>query len=230
MKVIAHLQGEKITKIQWLNFGPQYSKVRGVQILPFREYFTHLGLTVTLKAHAVPSSEPISIQSMESQDITHQPPTDWVAITTWPAHVLFLCLFVWNFSSHSRTFYTYLLNFSFGMQPKRISIYIWPKMFLCLFVWNFSSHSIFFIWRRHRLQILTYVRYLWPLSSKGFFVCHTYSNTEHPFIMVIFEDPWHLYLLPGVWQWSCHYLFLRHWSVAAGIRNPNLRLRGERSR
>ena len=106
MKVIAHLQVEKITKIQWLNFGPQYSKVRGIQILPFREYCTHLGLTVTLKAHAVPSSEPISIQSMESQDITHQPPTDWVAITTWPAHVLFLCLFVWNFSSHSRTFYS----------------------------------------------------------------------------------------------------------------------------
>ena len=102
MKVIAHLQVEKITKIQWLNFGPQYSKVRGVQILPFREYFTHLGLTVTLKAHAVPSSEPISIQSIDARDITHQPPTDWVAITTWPAHVLFL----WGFSSHSRSFHS----------------------------------------------------------------------------------------------------------------------------
>ena len=30
--------------------------------------------------------------------------------------------------------------------------------------------------------------------------------------------------LPSVWQWSCHYLFLRLRSVAAGIRTSNLPL------
>ena len=34
----------------------------------------------------------------------------------------------------------------------------------------------------------------------------------HQFRMVIFEDPWHSHLLPSVWQWSCHYLFL--WQVS----------------
>ena len=28
-------------------------------------------------------------------------------------------------------------------------------------------------------------------------------------MMVISDDPWHSHLLPSVWQWSCHYLFLR---------------------
>ena len=62
----------------------------------------------------------------------------------------------------------------------------------------------------------------WPLSSKGSLACHTYCDTGYPFIMVISENPWHLHLLPSVWQWSCHYLFLRLRSVAAGIRTPNL--------
>ena len=55
-------------------------------------------------------------------------------------------------------------------------------------------------------------------------ICFTYGDLGHPFIMVIFEDPWHSQLLPSVWQWSCHYLFLRLKSVAAGIRTPNLPL------
>ena len=48
-------------------------------------------------------------------------------------------------------------------------------------------------------------------------------------MMVTFEDPWHPQLLPNVWQWSCHYLYLRLRSVAAGIRTPNFCLRGKRS-
>ena len=44
----------------------------------------------------------------------------------------------------------------------------------------------------------------------------------HPFIMVISEAPWHSQLLPSVWHWSCHYLFLRIRSTGAGIRTPNL--------
>ena len=56
------------------------------------------------------------------------------------------------------------------------------------------------------------------LISKGSLVCYTYCDKEHPFIMAISEDPWHSHLLPSFWQWSCHYLFLRFRSVAAGIR------------
>ena len=69
-----------------------------------------------------------------------------------------------------------------------------------LFVWGFSSHSRTFPsygdinitseW----LQILTYTRHLWPLRSEGSLACHTYCDTGHPLVMVIFENPWHLHL------------------------------------
>ena len=39
------------------------------------------------------------------------------------------------------------------------------------------------------LQMLTYPRHSWPLSSEGFLVCHTYCDTGPPFIMVISKDP-----------------------------------------
>ena len=51
------------------------------------------------------------------------------------------------------------------------------------------------IWTRHhnrwRVQILTYARHSWPLSSDGFLACYIYCDTGHPFIMVISKDPWH---------------------------------------
>ena len=56
--------------------------------------------------------------------------------------------------------------------------------------------------------------------------CHTYCDMGHPFIMVIFEDPWHSHLLQSVGQLNCHYLFLRLRSVAAAIWTPNLPLAG----
>ena len=68
----------------------------------------------------------------------------------------------------------------------------------------------------------TYARHTWPLSSEGSLACHTYCDMEHPFIMVISEDQWHSHVLPSVWQWSCHYLFLWLRSVAAGINTTNL--------
>ena len=63
-------------------------------------------------------------------------------------------------------------------------------LFVCLFVCleflvpleNFSH-----IWRRHAgevLQIVTYARHLWPLSSEGSSACHTYCDTGHPFIKI----------------------------------------------
>ena len=52
------------------------------------------------------------------------------------------------------------------------------------------------------LQILTYARHSWPLSSKGSLACHISCDLGHPFIMLITEDPWHSHLLRlavGLW-------------------------------
>ena len=89
----------------------------------------------------------------------------------------------------------------------------------CVFVWCF----FFFVYSRivywHKdvtiagegLQILTYTRHSWPLSSEGSLACHAYCDTGHPFIMLILQDPWHSQLLPSVWQWRRHYLICRGW-------------------
>ena len=76
------------------------------------------------------------------------------------------------------------------------------------------------------VQSLTYARHSWPLSTEGSLACHTYWDTGHPFIMAISEDPWNSHLLPSVWQWSCHYLFIRLRNVGARIRTPNRALGG----
>ena len=47
------------------------------------------------------------------------------------------------------------------------------------------------------LQILTYARHSWPLSSEDSLACHIYCDTDHPFLMVITEDSWHSHLLPS---------------------------------
>ena len=71
-------------------------------------------------------------------------------------------------------------------------------------------------------------RHSWPLSSEGSLLCHTYCDMGHPFVMIISEEQWHSHLLPSVWQWSCHYLFLQLRSVAAGILTPNLPRTGQK--
>ena len=38
-------------------------------------------------------------------------------------------------------------------------------------------------------QILTFTRHSRPLSSEGSLACQTNCDAEHPFIMVISEDP-----------------------------------------
>ena len=74
----------------------------------------------------------------------------------------------------------------------------------CLFDWGLSSHSrIFHSYgdvtnTGERLQILTYSRHSWSLSSEDSKACHTYCGTGHLFKMVISEDPWHSHLLPSV--------------------------------
>ena len=70
------------------------------------------------------------------------------------------------------------------------------KSTLCLF-WGLTSHSgIFHSYRDvtitctgEGIQILTYTWHSWPSISGGSLACHTNCDTEHPFIMVISEDP-----------------------------------------
>ena len=110
--------------------------------------------------------------------------------------------------------------------------FFWIYMFFGLeFFVPLENFSL--IWRRHhcqwRVTILTYARQLRSLSSEGSLSCHTYSDTLNPFIMVISEDPWHSHLLPSVWQWNCHYLFLRLGFVPTEERTPISRMREESS-
>ena len=95
---------------------------------------------------------------------------------------------------------------------------------VCLSGYNRSTREFCIPRRRHhygeRLQILTFPRHSWSLSSEGSLACHTYCDTGHPFIMVISKHPWHSHLLLSGKQWCCLYLFLPHRSVTAGIRTP----------
>ena len=43
------------------------------------------------------------------------------------------------------------------------------------------------------------------------------------------QGPVNSHLMPSVWQWSCHYLFLRLRSIETGDRTPISRTQGERS-
>ena len=67
------------------------------------------------------------------------------------------------------------------------------------FVWGLLSHSRIFhsygdvTITGEELQILTYARHSWPLSSEDSLACHTHCDMGHPFIMVIAEDPRHLH-------------------------------------
>ena len=104
-----------------------------------------------------------------------------------------------------------------------------------IMLWVFFIFEVFLLTRK----FFTHMETL-PLPVKGckfcpmlgtraieqwrFFSVPHFCDKEHPFIMVITENPWHSHLLPSVWQWSCNFLFLRLSSVAAGIRIPNLPL------
>ena len=86
-------------------------------------------------------------------------------------------------------------------------------LFVC--VCGFSSHSKIFhsygdvTIAGEELQILTYARHSWSLSSESYLTWHTHCDAGLPFIMIISEDPWHSHLLPSVCHWSSHYLILR---------------------
>ena len=75
--------------------------------------------------------------------------------------------------------------------------------FLFVFLFFLSHSKIFHSYgdvtiAGEGLQIFTYVRHSWPLSSGGPLAFHTHCDTGHPFIMVISEDPGHLLLMLSV--------------------------------
>ena len=113
-----------------------------------------------------------------------------------------------------------LLNI--GCHVKRLRDFVswyWPvehlfvviSWFIYLFIvfrssWEYFTH----IETSKGLQILTYARHSWPLSSECSLACHTYMYTvtrDQGFHGLIQFDLWHLLHLPSVWEWNCHYLF-----------------------
>ena len=116
--------------------------------------------------------------------------------------------------------------------PKEWQVETGQTKVFCLLICLWSHSRIFHSYgdvtiAGEGLQILTYGRHSLPLSSEGSLTCHTYCETGLLFIMVISEDPWHSYLLPSAWQWSCHDLIKRLMSVATGNRTPISSTRGE---
>ena len=62
------------------------------------------------------------------------------------------------------------------------------NMFVCLFVWLFHSFGDVTI-TVEGLQILTYARHSWPLSSEGSLACHTYCDTGCPVTLTPIAEP-----------------------------------------
>ena len=75
------------------------------------------------------------------------------------------------------------------------------NLFDCLFVWCFWSHSKMFhsfgnvTIAVEGLQILTYARHLWPLSSEGSLACQHLLWHGASVYNGHFEDPWHSHLM-----------------------------------
>ena len=101
------------------------------------------------------------------------------------------------------------------------------SLFVCLFAFSSNSriyHSyVDVIMTGEGLHILTYDQHLWPLRSEDSLAYHTYCNTGHPFIKIIFEDrDTHTYCRAH----GSGAVTTCFRSVVAGIRTPNLPLAG----
>ena len=109
-------------------------------------------------------------------------------------------------------------------------VFCW--VFLFFFLGFYVPHESDSLWRcrhyRWRTTSCDLHSTLMAIEHWGFYSMPHLLWHGHPFMMVIFEDPLHSHLLPSVWQWSWHYLFLRLRSVAAEIRAPNLPRERER--
>ena len=105
-------------------------------------------------------------------------------------------------------------------------------LYVCLRVFV-PLENVSLIWKCHHCRWWATSFDLWSalmvIEQWGFFsVTHVLWHGESVYTMVC-KDSWHSHLLLSVWQWSCHYLFLRLRSVAAGIRTPKFRMRELRS-
>ena len=96
-------------------------------------------------------------------------------------------------------------------------------LFVCLRYFTLLDNSSFIRRRtqcRCRASNFDLCSNSWSLGSDGSLACHTNYDTKHLFVSVIYEDR-DSHMLASVWQRSCHCLFLRFISVAAGIQTPN---------
>ena len=107
---------------------------------------------------------------------------------------------------------------------------------VCLFVWGLSSPSRMFhsyggiAITGEGLQILTYARHSWPLSSEGSLACHALLWHGHPFIMVVSEDPTHTHT--SSWAFSTGSVTTCFYELGLAqlrFEHLNFRLRGQHS-
>ena len=90
------------------------------------------------------------------------------------------------------------------------------------------------IWRHHHCRWMAanfdLYKTLMAIEQWGFLSVPHLLWHGHPFKIVIFEDLWHLHLLPSVWQWSCHYLFFTTMiCYGRDANNPNFCMQDEHS-
>ena len=100
----------------------------------------------------------------------------------------------------------------------------------CLFTGFLPTRKNSLIMRRHHCRWRTENFYLCSaltaIDQWGFLECNTYCDTGHPFIMFIFEDPWHS-CTPVAERFGSGAslpVFLRLRYVVAGIRTTKLLL------
>ena len=82
----------------------------------------------------------------------------------------------------------YLVTLQYAIS--RVCYVHWYPSLFSLFVCGFSSHlRIFHTYgdvtiSGEGMQILTYARHLWPLSSEGSLACHTYCDSCYPYLLL----------------------------------------------
>ena len=109
-------------------------------------------------------------------------------------------------------------------------------LFVCLIDLGLSSLSRIFYsygdvtFTNEGLQILTYPRHSWPLSSEGSLACHTYCDMGHPFIIVISENQWHSHLCRAFSSGTVTFCFYDLGLLWLGFEHPTFHLRNQRSK
>ena len=76
------------------------------------------------------------------------------------------------------------VTFFFKMHLKNLVVYLFGVFLHYRIFHSFGDVTI----TGEGLQILTYARHSWSLSSEGSLTCHTYCDTVQTFIMVMSDD------------------------------------------